>query len=220
MDKNIINEIKNMKYFLDYKRGVVISEQTAADNVNQLINSLKNPSSQNNVYGGFDNKNIELQNAIKGLSNFFGGNINSTGTQTASTQTQTASTETQTASTENQTASTETTPATPIKIGVKNPSIEELQNFLNTNFQSNLVPDGKYGPKTSSSILVALQNKMKSTDETPASTETTAASTAAEKTAAANTSQPLASNTENNQQQPQAANNFSEVDLNSIIKVG
>lgn len=213
MDKNIINEIKNMKYFLDYKRGVVISEQTAADNVNQLINSLKNPSSQNNVYGGFDNKNIELQNAIKGLSNFFGGNINSKGAQTAST-------ETQTASTENQTASTETTPATPIKIGVKNPSIEELQNFLNTNFQSNLVPDGKYGPKTSSSILVALQNKMKSTDETPASTETTAASTAAEKTAAANTSQSLASNAENNQQQPQAANNFSEVDLNSIIKVG
>lgn len=213
MDKNIINEIKNMKYFLDYKRGVVISEQTAADNVNQLINSLKNPSSQNNVYGGFDNKNIELQNAIKGLSNFFGGNINSKGTQTPST-------ETQTPSTENQTASTETTPATPIKIGVKNPSIEELQNFLNTNFQSNLVPDGKYGPKTSSSILVALQNKMKSTDETPASTETTGASTAAEKTAAANTSQPLASNTENNQQQPQAANNFSEVDLNSVIKVG
>jgi hypothetical protein len=48
--------------------------------------------------------------------------------------------------------------ATPIKIGVKYPSIVELQNSLNTKFQAGLTADGKYGPKTSLSILTALQN--------------------------------------------------------------
>jgi hypothetical protein len=56
------------------------------------------------------------------------------------------------------TGTTVTTPATPIKIGFKYPSITELQNTLKTKFKSNLVPDGLYGPKTAASILSALQN--------------------------------------------------------------
>jgi hypothetical protein len=55
-------------------------------------------------------------------------------------------------------AATPPVAATPIKIGVKYPSIVELQNSLNTKFQSGLTADGKYGPKTSLSILTALQN--------------------------------------------------------------
>jgi hypothetical protein len=59
-----------------------------------------------------------------------------------------------------------TTPATPIKIGVKYPSIEELQNTLITKFQSNLTKDGKYGPKTAASVLAALQKVPVNSTET------------------------------------------------------
>jgi len=47
---------------------------------------------------------------------------------------------------------------TPIKIGVEYPSIKELQKSLNNKFQAKLNDDGKYGPKTSLSVLTALQN--------------------------------------------------------------
>jgi hypothetical protein len=52
---------------------------------------------------------------------------------------------------------TQAAPTTPIKIGVRYPDIETLQNLLNTKSQAGLTPDGKYGPKTSASILAALQ---------------------------------------------------------------
>ena len=46
---------------------------------------------------------------------------------------------------------TETTPQ-PIKIGVKNPRVQVLQQLLNDKFQSGLVADGMYGPKTANTI--------------------------------------------------------------------
>ena len=39
-----------------------------------------------------------------------------------------------------------------IKIGVFNPRVQVLQELLNKKFQSGLVPDGKYGPKTANAI--------------------------------------------------------------------
>jgi len=55
---------------------------------------------------------------------------------------------------------TETTPPTnntqtttqPIKMGVKNPRVQVLQQLLNDKFQSGLVADGLYGPKTANAI--------------------------------------------------------------------
>lgn len=54
---------------------------------------------------------------------------------------------------------TETTPPTnntqtlqPIKMGVKNPRVQVLQQLLNDKFQSGLVADGMYGPKTANTI--------------------------------------------------------------------
>lgn len=80
-----------------------------------------------------------------------------------------------------------TAPATPIKIGVKYPSITELQNSLNTKFKSGLTPDGKYGPKTSASILTALQTlpKVETPDTSTLSPDKDASSEAAKKTAEA-----------------------------------
>jgi peptidoglycan hydrolase-like protein with peptidoglycan-binding domain len=40
-----------------------------------------------------------------------------------------------------------------IKMGVKNTRVQYLQELLNYKFQSGLVPDGKYGPKTAAAIL-------------------------------------------------------------------
>ena len=61
---------------------------------------------------------------------------------------------------------TSTAPVTPIKIGVKYPDIETLQNLLKTKFQAVLTPDGKYGPKTAASVLAALQKVQTNTPET------------------------------------------------------
>jgi hypothetical protein len=199
MNKNILNEIKSMQYLSGYKRGVVISEQQQQIDLNALIN----PNSQNNVYGGYNElqnllkQNPDLQKAINSLGAIATG---TPATGTPATGTPTTGTPT-TGAPATGTPTTETPQVTQIKMGVKNPSIEELQKFLNTNYKSNLVPDGKYGPKTSASILLALQNKMKSTEqEQTSSPENTSASTAAEKTAAANTSQEISPNTKNNQQ--------------------
>lgn len=110
-----------------------------------------------------------------------------------------------------------TPPVTTINVGVKNPSITELQNSLNTKFQSGLTPDGMYGPKTASSILKALQKITGNDSETPTDTPTGDQSfEAIKKTAEAN------ANTQNNGQTKTtpdvaAANNFSETDLNSIM---
>ncbi len=44
------------------------------------------------------------------------------------------------------------TTSQPIKIGVKNPRVQVLQQLLNDKFQSGLVADGLYGPKTANAI--------------------------------------------------------------------
>ena len=115
-----------------------------------------------------------------------------------------------------------TTPSTPptvttINVGVKNPSITELQNSLNTKFQSGLTTDGMYGPKTASSILTVLQKLTGNDSERPTNTTTGDQPVdAIKKTAEANT------NTPNNGQTKTTpdvavANNFSEVDdINNI----
>ena len=54
-------------------------------------------------------------------------------------------------STDTTTAATTDT-AQPIKIGVKNPRVQVLQQLLNDKFQSGLVADGIYGPKTANAI--------------------------------------------------------------------
>jgi peptidoglycan hydrolase-like protein with peptidoglycan-binding domain len=72
------------------------------------------------------------------------------------------------------TPSTETTQ--PIKMGVKNPRVQVLQQLLNDKFQSGLVADGLYGPKTANAIyknIVAinkLQLKPVESDLKPAET--------------------------------------------------
>ena len=107
-----------------------------------------------------------------------------------------------------------TTPVTPIKIGVKYPSIEELQNTLNTKFQTGLTPDGKYGPKTAVSILSAL-TKMSTPNSVPANPVVgDPNSEVAKKTAEANASTNVAANnnTNNNTQQQSGGTNFTEVD--------
>ena len=48
------------------------------------------------------------------------------------------------------TTNTQTTQ--PIQIGVKNPRVQVLQQLLNDKFQSGLVADGIYGPKTPNAI--------------------------------------------------------------------
>lgn len=40
----------------------------------------------------------------------------------------------------------------PIKMGVKNPRVQVLQQLLNDKFQAGLVADGLYGPKTADAI--------------------------------------------------------------------
>jgi hypothetical protein len=115
-----------------------------------------------------------------------------------------------------------TTPSTPptvttINVGVKNPSITELQNSLNTKFQSGLTPDGMYGPKTAASILTVLQKLTGNDSETPTNTTTgDQPFDAIKKTAEANANTP---NTTQTKTTPEVAvaNNFSEVDdINNI----
>jgi hypothetical protein len=155
MKKVILEEIENMKYLLGYKRGVVISEQdtkTMAANIDS---------------GNLPNIDPKAAEAIKVAQNMLGGqsvlpNV-TTGTTAAGTNTPatgttaTGTTATGTTAAGATTPATSTTPATPIKIGVKYPSIETLQNLLNTKSQAGLTPDGKYGPKTAASVLAALQ---------------------------------------------------------------
>ena len=162
MKKVILEEIENMKYLLGYKRGVVISEQNATKTMGTNIDS-----------GNLANLNPDVANAMKQAQNMLGGqsvlpNVTTgvpatgapaTGAPTTGAPTTgapaTGAPATGAPATGAPTAAT--TPVTPINIGVKYPSIEELQNTLITKFQSELNKDGKYGPKTSASILAALQ---------------------------------------------------------------
>ena len=163
MKKVILEEIENMRYLLGYKRGVVISEQAEGEK-DDLIDKYSSKSISNQIdSGNLANLNPAAADAIKNAQNMVVGLTNTnnqpqipspaaaTGTQAASTTTPAPAASTTTP------APAATTPVTPIKIGVKYPSIEELQNLLNTKSQAGLTPDGKYGPKTSASILAALQ---------------------------------------------------------------
>jgi hypothetical protein len=47
----------------------------------------------------------------------------------------------------------------PIKLGVTNDKVKQLQTLLNTKYQSGLVPDGKWGPKTAAAIKKVLDTK-------------------------------------------------------------
>ena len=181
MKKVILEEIENMKYLLGYKRGVVISEQdtkTMAANIDSGNLPNIDPKAAEaikvaqNMLGG----QSVLPNVTTGTPTT---GTPTTGTPTTGTPT-TGTPTTGTPTTGTPTTGTPTTgapttgapttgapttgapttqaaPITPIKIGVKYPDIETLQNLLNTKSQAGLTPDGKYGPKTSASILAALQ---------------------------------------------------------------
>jgi hypothetical protein len=119
-----------------------------------------------------------------------------------------------------------TTPATPIKIGVKYPSIVELQNSLNTKSQAGLTPDGKYGPKTSASILAALQKLPASTptNTTPENAQVKDTDSEAIKKTAETGVQGGNTVVQNDNKggatgDSQSNNKSVEVDLNSIQKV-
>jgi hypothetical protein len=213
MKKNILKEIENMKYLLGYKRGIVISEQdvkTIAGNIDS---------------GNYGNLDPKVVDAIKQSLNTIGG---VTGANTGTTPPTAAGT----------TPPAATTPVTPIKIGVKYPSIVELQTLLNTKSQAGLTPDGKYGPKTSASILSSLQNLPKTDTNATTTTTTTqptndttdASSAAIKKTAetgvqgASTGAQTTGANTggqktgtENSGVAAGGGSGYSEIDINDLI---
>jgi hypothetical protein len=206
-----------MKYLLGYKRGVVISEQ-AQNEKDDLIDKYSSKSIANQIdLGNFANLNPAAADAIKQAQNMVGGQsllpTSSSGTTSGSTSSS--------GTTSGATTQEVSTPATPIKIGVKYPSIEELQKTLNTKFQSTLTPDGKYGPKTAASVLAALQKVPTNSVETkkPDTTTGDANSEVAKKTAETNSSTNGVANNETNKNTQQPAiggmNSF-EVDGNEF----
>jgi len=71
-------------------------------------------------------------------------------------------------------ATTDETPNPTIKMGVENPRVKYLQQLLNQKFQSGLVDDGKYGPKTADAIyknIVAISKTQLKPVETVSSTQ-------------------------------------------------
>jgi hypothetical protein len=52
-----------------------------------------------------------------------------------------------------------TQPSQPIKLGIENPKVKQIQELLNTKYQSGLVPDGKWGPKTATALKKVLDTK-------------------------------------------------------------
>jgi len=239
MKKVILEEIENMKYLLGYKRGVVISEQTtpvvAQDDDNNLDPKVISASIDSGNYGNLDPK---VTDAIKQAQNMVGGQsvlpnattgapttgapttgAPTTGAPTTGAPTTGAPT-TGAPTTGAPEVTTQAAPVTPIKTGVSYPSIVELQNLLKTKFQAVLTPDGKYGPKTSASILAALQKvPTTATNTTPVNTVVggDASSEAIKKTAEANASTGVAANTtppksEQNAQPATGGANFTDVD--------
>ena len=213
MKKIILEEIENMKYLLGYKRGVVISEQAQGEK-DDLIDKYSSKSISNQIdLGNSANLDPKAAEAIKQAQNALGGQSVLTNPSAGSTTPTTGAPASTTTS-----APAAATPVTPIKIGVKYPSIEELQNTLITKFQSVLTKDGKYGPKTAASVLAALQKAPTNTAETNTPPNIVvggdASSEAIKKTAEANAPTNVASNnnTNNNTQQQAGGNNFAEVD--------
>jgi hypothetical protein len=236
MKKVILEEIENMKYLLGYKRGVVISEQQVG---NQKFNFNDNPALNQ---GGinytpsapadmFKNAQAAVASATpatgKPAAQKFNFNPNSNPNitpenginfkmQTPQDLAKGVASATPAAGATTPPAST--APVTPIKIGVKYPDIEKLQNTLNTKFQSGLTPDGKYGPKTAASVLAALQKAPTNTAETNTPPNIVVGGDqnveAIKKAAEANTPTNVAANnnTNNNTQQQAGGANFAEVD--------
>ena len=161
MKKVILEEIENMRYLLGYKRGVVISEQEVEKD--DMIDKYSSKSIANQIDSGdLSTLNPAAADAIKNAQNMVGGQSllpnTSTGTSTGSTSSS--------GTTSGSTTPASTAPVTPIKVGVKYPDIETLQNSLNTKNQAGLTPDGKYGPKTAASVLAALQKLPVNSTET------------------------------------------------------
>jgi len=181
-------EINSIKYLLAYRRGLVISEQEKTPEDTTKVVGTPTPST------GTPSTGTPTTGA------------QTTGVQTTGAQTTGAQT------TGAPVATTQATPVTPIKIGVKYPSITELQNSLNSKFQSGLIPDGKYGPKTATSILTVLQKLVSDNNEKPTDTpKGEQPIDTIKKTVEPNV------NTQNNSQNKTtpdvvASNNFSEVD--------
>jgi hypothetical protein len=193
MKKNILEEIENMRYLLGYKKGVVISEQEVEKD--DMIDKYSSKSISNSINSGnFANLNPAAADAIKKAQNMVGGQSllpnTTTGAPTTGAPTTGAPTTgapttgapttgapttgapttgaptTGAPTTGAPEATTQAAPVTPIKIGVKYPSIEELQKSLNTKNQAGLKEDGKYGPKTAASVLAALQKLPVNSTET------------------------------------------------------
>lgn len=241
MKKVILEEIENMKYLLGYKRGVVISEQQVG---NQKFNFNDNPALNQ---GGinytpsapadmFKNAQAAVASATPATGKpatpaaqkfNFNPNPNITPENGINFKMQTpqdlakgVASATPAAGATTPPAST--APVTPIKIGVKYPSIEELQNTLKTKFQADLTPDGKYGPKTAASVLAALQKASTNTSQTNTPETNTPPNIvvggdpnaeAIKKAAEANAPNNVAANnTNNNTQQPAGGTNYAEVD--------
>ena len=213
MKKVILEEIENMKYLLGYQRGVVISEQEVEKD--DMIDKYSSKSIANQIDSGdLANLNPAAADAIKKTQNMVGGQSLLPNVTTGTPATGAPATG---APATGAPATVAATPVTPINIGVKYPSIEELQNTLITKFQSGLNKDGKYGPKTAASVLAALQkvptnNTETKTPENPVVGD--ASSDAIKKTAEANAStNVVANNDQNKNTQPTAGgNNSVEVD--------
>jgi len=207
---------------LGYKRGVVISEQ---EEKNDMIDKYSSKSISNSIdSGNYGNLDPKVADVIKQAQNALGGQSVLTNPTTGAPTTGAPAAGAQAAGAQTAGATTpptSTAPVTPIKIGVKYPDIEKLQNTLNTKFQSGLTPDGKYGPKTAASVLAALQKAQTNTPETNNPPNIVvggdASSEAIKKTAEANAPNNVAANNTNNNtnketQQPAGGANFAEVD--------
>jgi len=140
MEKVILEEIESIKYLLGYKRGVVISEQTIVSGNNLDNIPDETPAAKTGTETPVANTGTATTDE-------------KTGTETPVANAGTATTDAKTG-TETPVANTGTkTPSPTIKMGVKNPRVQYLQELLNYKFQSGLDPDGKYGPNTAAAIL-------------------------------------------------------------------
>jgi len=249
MKKVILEEIENMKYLFGYKPGVVISEQQQTTYGNEYITGADpsvNPA-QIPSLGGIQPSNQSTADMLKnaqavaaGITTTNNQSQQATGTQATTapvtgTQATTApvtGTQATTAPVTGTQATTApvtgtqatTAPVTPIKIGVKYPDIETLQNLLKTKFQAVLTPDGKYGPKTAASVLAALQKLPVNSTETKTTNSTTSNTTdqnaeTLKKTAEANASTNGVVNNDQNKdtKQPVGGTNVPEGDGNEYI---
>ena len=222
MKKVILEEIENMKYLLGYKRGVVISEQAQGEK-DDLIDKYSSKSIANQIDSGdFANLNPAAADAIRQVQNMVGGQSLLPNTSTGAPATGAPATGAPaTGAPTTGAPAAATTPVTPIKIGVEYPDIEKLQISLNTKNQAGLKEDGKYGPKTSASVLAALQKlPVNSTEtKTPDTNNTNQSAETLKKTAEANAStNGVVNNDQNKNTQPNPVNsNVPEVDSNEYI---